>query len=135
MRAAWTTVIASGLPWTPAATRQAESDLSLVNSKRLPMSAVSDLALEGRLPGRFARASLGLDVRNVFDWRGPRRVSIDGYPNPVINTQFDDYAAHREQTSTGGAAFWDDAFGWVRVSDPRLDATPRMVRLVLETEW
>lgn len=135
LRAAWTTVVASGLPWTPAKTRQPEGDLSLTHRRRLPMWTVTDLALKGRLPGRFAAASLGLDVRNVFDARGQKRVSIDGYPNATINTQFDDYAAHREATSTGGAAYWDDAFGWVRMSDPRLDMTPRLVRLVLEVEW
>lgn len=134
VHAAWTTVIASGLPWTPARTRQPEGDLSLTHSRRLPMFTLSDLALKGRLPGRWSPASLGLDVRNVFDWRGQKRVSIDGYPNGTINTQFDDYTAHREATSTGGAAWWDDAFGWVRVSDPRLDVAPRMIRLVLEVE-
>jgi len=80
-------------------------------------------------------ATVGLDVRNVFDTRAQRRVSVDGWPNKIINTQYDDYAAHRVDTGDGGAAFWDDAFGWVNVSDPRLGTPPRLVRLALEVEW
>jgi hypothetical protein len=84
-------------------------------------------------------ATVGLEVRNVFDFRGPRRASIDGYPNPVINTAYDDYAAYRTQTGQA-AAFWNDldgdgSPGWMRVSDPRLDIAPRAVRLSLEADW
>lgn len=136
----WSTVLASGLPWTPAATRQATTDFTGIHSRRLPGFTLSDLSLRSTPQRRLAGFALGLEVRNVFDHRGQRRVSIDGYPNSVINTQFDDYAAHREQTGLGGGAYWNDANGdgvpgWVRVRDPRLDIVPRVVRLSLETEW
>ena len=54
--------------------------------------------------------------------------------------QFDDYAAHRQETGSGGGAYWNDANGdgvpgWVRVADPRLDFTPRVVRLGIGREW
>lgn len=135
----WSTLIASGLPWTPAETRKATADLSGVHSRRLPMFTITDLSFKARHP-RLRPVALGLEIRNLFDARGQRRVSIDGYPNPVINTQYDDYAAHRTQTSTGGAAFWNDLNGdgvpgWVGVYDPRLDFTRRVIRLSLEAEW
>jgi len=133
-RIGWSTVIASGRPWTPAAIREPAADLSLTNTRRLPPYTRSDVTLTARLPDRLAPLRVGLDVRNVFDFRAEKRVSIDGYPNPVINTAFDDYAAHREATG-GGPAYWDDGSGWVGVHDPRVDFTPRVVRLVLEVEW
>ena len=67
-------------------------------------------------------------------------MSISGYPNLVINTAYDDYAAFREATGLSGAAFWDDSNGdglpgWTRVRDPRLDLAPRSVRVSFEREW
>ncbi|MEO5616989.1 MAG: TonB-dependent receptor [Candidatus Eisenbacteria bacterium] len=136
----WSTLVASGLPWTPAATRRATTDLSGIHSRRLPAFTLSDLSLRLAPQRRLAGVSLGLEVRNVFDHRGQRRVSIGGFPNPVINTQYDDYAAHREQTGLGGGAYWNDIDGdgipgWARVRDPRLDIVPRVIRLSLEREW
>jgi len=136
----WSTVLASGLPWTPAARRQIAADLTSVHSRRLPGFTLTDVSLRAAPQRRLGGLSLGLEVRNLFDHRGQRRVSIDGYPHPVINTQFDDYAAHREQTGLGGGAYWNDADGdgvpgWVRVRDPRLDFAPRVIRLSLEREW
>jgi outer membrane receptor protein involved in Fe transport len=138
--AAWTTVLGSGLPWTPAVRREVPADLSLVHSERLGWSALSDLTLRTHAPGGLRHASVGIEVRNVFDFRGARRVSEDGFPNRFINTAYDDYAAYRTETHQGGAAYWNDSDGdglpgWTRVSDPRLDYAPRTVRMIVETDW
>jgi outer membrane receptor protein involved in Fe transport len=138
--ASWSTAVGSGLPWTPASVTEVPTDLSLVHTKRLDWSTVSDLSLRSRLAWVLRPVTLGLEVRNVFDFRGQSRVSIDGYPNHTINTAYDDYAAYRTETGLGGAAYWDNADGaghpgWVRVYDPRLDVPPRTVRLKIETEW
>jgi outer membrane receptor protein involved in Fe transport len=136
----WTTIAATGLPWTPAEIRVPTTDFSTTNARTLPSTILSDGAVRGRLPRRFGSVQLGLEVRNVFDFRGQRRVSISGFPNPLINTQFDDYAAFREATGLGGGAYWNDLDGdgfpgWVRVRDPRLDIAPRQIRVTFEREW
>jgi outer membrane receptor protein involved in Fe transport len=136
----WSTVLASGLPWTPAETRRVAADLTAVHSRRLPGFTLTDVSLRLAPQRRLAGLAVGLEVRNLFDHRGQRRVSIDGYPHPAINTQFDDYAAHREQTGLGGGAYWNDRDGdgvpgWTRIRDPRLDIVPRVIRLSFEREW
>jgi outer membrane receptor protein involved in Fe transport len=137
---AWSSVLGSGLPWTPAERRQPAADLSMVHSRRLDWATLSDLTARKRLFSSRSPISVGLEVRNVFDFRGPRIVSIDGSPNPVINTAFDDYAAYRTETGRGGGAYWNDrdgdgSPGWVPVGDPRLDLAPRRIRLSVETGW
>jgi hypothetical protein len=84
--------------------------------------------------------AVGLDVRNVFDSRWDLTATIDGYPNPDINTFFDDYGAYRTETGLGGGAYYDDLTGdglpgWVPVNDPRLVAPPRSVRLRVSATW
>ena len=78
-----------------------------------------------------------LDVRNLFDSRGDAFVSVAGFPNPLTNTQRDDYAGYRTQTGHGGGGYWDARLnggqgGWVSVNDPRLRIVPRAVRLGVE---
>jgi hypothetical protein len=112
----------------------------MVHSRRLDWATLSDLTARKRLFSSRSPISVGLEVRNVFDFRGPRIVSIDGSPNPVINTAFDDYAAYRTETGRGGGAYWNDrdgdgSPGWVPVGDPRLDLAPRRIRLSVETGW
>jgi hypothetical protein len=79
---------------------------------------------------------VGVEVQNVFDQRGPASATLDGYPNPTINTYYDDYGAFRTDTGLGGA-YWNNggAFvptGWVRVEDPRLDRAPRTIRVRID---
>ncbi len=138
--AGWSTVAASGFPWTPAGIRTTPADRSATHSRRLPAYSVTDLSLRASLPRRWSGVGCGLEVRNLFDLRGSQRVSLDGYPNPVINTAYDDYAAHRTDTGVGGGAFWNDPdgdgrFGWTRVRDPRLDFAPRTIRLSFQRDW
>jgi hypothetical protein len=62
--------------------------------------------------------------------------TVDGYPNPAINTLYDDYGAYRTETGQGGGAYWlqpaDGSPGhWVPVHDPRLLNPPRTVRFSL----
>jgi outer membrane receptor protein involved in Fe transport len=136
----WSTQAGSGLPWTPATARQLEGDLSRVNTRRLDWTEWSALSLRWSPAWLRSRASVGVEVRNVFDFRGAARATVDGYPHPVINTIYDDYGAFREETGLGGGAWWDDANGdriprWARVHDPRLDTPPRTVRLSLGANW
>ena len=137
---AWSTQAGSGLPWTPATRRQLEGDLSRVNTERFGWSESSALSVRWTPPWYGAHASIGLEVRNLFDFRGDARATIDGYPHYEINTVYDDYGAFRTETGLGGGAYWDDLTGdgipgWVRVHDPRLANPPRTVRLELGGRW
>lgn len=132
------TWIASGLPWTPRERGVLLNDPAAVNSRRLPWSESTTLGLRAEVP-RWTHVALGLEVRNLFDHRGAVRATLDGYPNPYINTIVDDYGAHRTETGLG-AAFWEPGgpsvpAGWIRVHDPRLDQAPRALRLRVETRW
>ena len=76
----------------------------------------------------------------MFDFRGDQLATLSGYPNPTINTLYDDYGAHRGETGLGGGAYWDardpDApDAWVRVLDPRLGRAPRTVRFGFDARW
>ena len=42
-------------------------------------------------------------MRNLFDWRGDVASTLDGFPNPAINTLFDDYSAYRTETGLDGS--------------------------------
>jgi hypothetical protein len=78
-------------------------------------------------------------VGNLFDGQHQRVVSVDGYPNPVINTLFDDYAAYRTETGQDGAAYWSQQPGttghWVTLYDPRLYHPPRTIRASIGARW
>ena len=137
--AAWNTRFATGMPWT-ATPRAGLSDPGLINQERFSWQEQTSLGLRWTplLTGR--RLTLGLEVRNLFDFRSDRVATLSGYPHPVINTTYDDYGAFRGETGWGGGAYWDavdrgipDA--WVRVHDPRLLNAPRLVRFSLGTDW
>jgi outer membrane receptor protein involved in Fe transport len=137
---AWTTRVGSPLPWTPAARRALSADLAATNSRRLGWEESSAIAL--RWTPRIARSRLtvGIDVLNLFDSRTQLSATADGYPNPFINTIYDDYGAYRTETGQGGGAYWNDANGdgmpgWRPVHDPRLIAAPRSARLIVATTW
>ncbi|HEY3215191.1 MAG TPA: TonB-dependent receptor [Candidatus Eisenbacteria bacterium] len=135
----WSTAVASPLPWTPKPFRQPVSDLSVVNSRRLDWSENTNFGLQWSLsflPGM----ALGLDVRNLFDNRAELAATVDGYPNPIINTRYDDYGAYRTETGLDGGAYWKDGVGgepgyWVPVHDPRLFSPPRIVRASIGASW
>jgi hypothetical protein len=136
----WSTVAGSGLPWTPAETRELAADLSQVNTERFHWSESSALTARWYPPRFRSHASIGLEVQNVFDFRSDASATLSGYPNPLINTVYDDYGAYRTATGLGGGAFYDDLTGdgypgWVRVHDPRLLNPPRLVRLELGAKW
>jgi hypothetical protein len=91
-------------------------------------------------PGFSRRLELGLDVRNLFDERIDARAAVDGYPNPAINTIYDDYGAHRAETGEGGGAYWSDVDGdglpgWVPVGDARLLLPGRSVHFRAGVRW
>jgi outer membrane receptor protein involved in Fe transport len=133
----WSTVVGSPLPWTPKDLHQPVTDIGLVNSRRLGWTEVTNVDLRWTPSG--ARAiTLALEARNLFDERAEVGVTVDGYPNPSINTVYDDYSAYRTATGRSGGGYWvDDGSGghWVAVHDPRLAQEPRSVRLGAGVRW
>lgn len=131
----WSTVVGSPLPWTPRQRRQYFTDLGLVNSRRLRWTETTNLDARWT-PGRAPWLTVGLEVRNLFDDRGVRAVTVDGYPNPVVNTRYDDYGAYRTETGNDGGAYWLESRGvWVPVGDARLYDPPRSVRMSVGVAW
>ena len=135
---AWSTAVSSPLPWTPKPRRAPFTDMALINSERLGWIESTNLDL-GWSPARMPGITLGLAVRNLFDNRAERVVSVDGYPSPVVNTLYDDYAAYRTETGLGGGAYWSqlgtDPGHWVPVHDPRLFQPPRTIRAGIAGRW
>jgi hypothetical protein len=128
----WSTAVGSPLPWTPKPRRQPFTDLGLVGSERLGWTEVTNLRVQWA-PFRLHGIELGLEARNLFDNRSERVATVNGFPNPAINTLYDDYGAYRTETGQGGGAYWvqppeGGAGHWVPVHDPRLFNPPRMVR-------
>jgi outer membrane receptor protein involved in Fe transport len=135
--------VASGARWTPSVAFAGQTsgplvtpDLSAVNSRQLPWSERTDLALRFE-PSQLRGARLLVDVRNLFDSRGDAAVSVAGFPNPIVNTLRDDYGGYRTDTGNGGGGYWDarlngGAGGWVGVNDARLKVAPRSVRVGIE---
>ena len=136
---AWSTAVGSPLPWTPKPRRAANTDLSLVNSRRLGWTENTNLNLQWS-PPRALGLTFGLEVRNLFDNRAERTATVDGYPNPLINTLYDDYGAYRTETGLSGGAYWQDGADgapgyWVPVHDPRLFYPPRALRASVGASW
>jgi len=98
---AWTSRVGSALPGAPRGRRQVDNDPSIVNSRRLETSECRAPRF-GWQPRRLSRATLAIEVRNVFDSRHDNRVSVDGYPNPIINSFYDDYAAYPQRDRARG---------------------------------
>ncbi|MCC6349841.1 MAG: TonB-dependent receptor [Candidatus Eisenbacteria bacterium] len=143
----WSTRVASGLPWTPlygdpsssSEYPPAYTDQMALNSARLPWNENTNMALRCT-PGFLGRFTLMLSVTNLFANKADRLATLSGYPNPIINTLYDEYGAYRTQTGRGGGAYWNDPDGdgvrqWIPVGDRRLAAPPRVVRLGLELGW
>jgi len=134
----WSTAVGSPLPWTPKPRRELFADLALVNSRRLGWTENTNMNVQWTPP--FAHGlMIGLEARNLFDHRSERTASVDGFPNLVINTLYDDYSAYRTETEQGGGAYWVSTGGesgyWVPVHDPRLLDPPRTVRLSVGANW
>jgi hypothetical protein len=137
---AWSSQIATGRPWTPLY-RDDTSDLEwpplyadqqLINSRRMKWTEVTNLDV------RFTHvwlhgATLRLAVTNLFDHRGDVEPTLNGYPNPLIDTLFDEYDSFRTETGHDGGGYWNSdgtsPRTWYAVHDPRLAQRPREVRL------
>ena len=134
----WSTAIGSPLPWTPKPRREAFVDPGLVGSQRLGWTENTKVNVQWK-PSFAHGLTVGLEARNLFDNRSERAVTVDGYPNPVINTLYDDYSAYRTETGQGGGGFWvPTAAGagyWVPVHDPRLFNSPRTLRMSVGADW
>lgn len=135
---AWSSTIASALPWTPRPVRQPFTDYGAVNSRRMHWSEATNLDVRWT-PKRFARVTLDAGARNLFDHRGDRIASVDGYPNPYLNTIVDDYGAYRTVTGRDGGGYLethaDGTSRWVAVHDPRLGVPPRALRVGASLRW
>jgi len=134
-RVSWSTSVASPLPWTPKPRRQPFTDLGLVNSRRLDWSENTNVNLAWT-PRAARGLTFGIEARNLLDNRAAMFATVDGYPNPVINTRYDDYGAYRTETGHGGAAYWSALRGqWIRVDDPRLTNPARTLRASISAVW
>jgi outer membrane receptor protein involved in Fe transport len=131
----WSTAVMSPLPWTPKPRRMPFTDLGAVNSRRLDWTENTNLRAEWSLP-RLRSVVVGLEARNLFDERNERAATLDGYPNPIINTVYDDYGAYRTETGAGGGAYWSSITEqWYPVHDPRLYNPPRAIRASFDVRW
>ena len=134
----WSSAVGSPLPWTPKEIRTPSFDLSLVNSRRFTWTENTNVNVQWTPP--FSHGlTIGLEARNLFDNRSDRVATVDGYPNPIVNTVFDDYGAYRTDTERGGGAYWVPTSAttgyWVPVHDPRLRNPPRTVRASVGANW
>ena len=127
--------LGSPLPWTPKPRRQQPTDVTTLNIRRFGWTAVTNVGLTWSPP--YAQGiTFGIEARNVFDQRSERLATVDGYPNPIINTVFDDYGAYRTETGLAGGAYWLNGAGtWVPVHDGRLFNPPRAVRASVSRKW
>ncbi len=138
-RVDWTSMVGSPLPWTPKPTREAFTDLAAVNSARLDWIESTSVAISWT-PPHAAGLRVGLEAENLFDGHGEILSTTDGYPNPVVNTAYDDYSAYRTATGQPGGAYWATGLlagdpHWVPLHDPRLFQTPRTIRAMIGTKW
>ncbi len=134
---AWSSTVGSPLPWTPKPRREQLADLTLVNSRRFGWTETTHLNASWSPPYALG-LTLGLEVRNLFDDRSELAAAVDGYPNRVINTIYDDYGAYRTETGLAGGAYWTNGSGtpgWVPVHDARLFHPPRAVRMSVGRAW
>lgn len=129
--------LGSPLPWTPKPRRQQPTDVTEVNSRRFGWTTVTNLGVTWSPPYALG-LTFGFEARNLFDDRSERAATVDGFPNPVINTYFDDYGAYRTETGLGGGAYWSTAGGtghWVPVHDQRLLTPARTLRASVGRSW
>ena len=134
---AWSSSLGSPLPWTPKPRRQQLADLTLVNSRRFGWTQTTNLSLSFSPPYALG-LTFGLEARNLFDDRSEAAATVDGFPNPIINTYYDDYGAYRTETGLAGGAYWTAGAGsprWVPVHDPRLLTPARTLRASIGRRW
>ena len=137
----WATRVGSPLPWTPSVRNTEATDPALINAARLEWEENTSVALRWSPALSASHLWVGLDVRNLFDFRGERAATLSGYPLPEINTIYDDDGAFRGETGLPGGAYWDNTDRrlsgdwWVRIHDPRLFNPPRLVRLSVNVPW
>jgi hypothetical protein len=130
--------VGSPLPWTPKPRRAPLIDLGLVDSRRLEWTELTNVNVQWT-PSFAHGVTIGFESRNLFDNRSDRVATVDGYPNPLINTVYDDYSAYRAETGLGGGATWVSTGSgtgyWVPIHDPRLPNPPRALRLGVGANW
>jgi TonB-dependent receptor-like protein len=134
---AWSSVVGSALPWTPKPRRQVLADVTVINSRRFQWTEMSNANVRWSPPYALG-LTFGYEVRNLFGTRGEHAATVDGYPNPIVNTAFDDYGAYRTETGLSGGAYWTNGGatpGWIPVHDPRLFNPPRAMRVSVGRRW
>ena len=124
----------SGFPFTPAFRNDRRPDPALENSRRQPSN--SRLTIDGdkyyKVWGQ--NVTLFFDARNVLNTQNIATISVNGFPNPYINTAGDDYTIYYTETGRVGGAYLQDTNGdnvldWVPVRDPRVLEEGRNVRI------
>jgi TonB-dependent receptor-like protein len=133
----WSSSLGSPLPFTPKPRREQPSDVTTVNTRRFGWSAVTHMGATWS-PPYVLGLTFGIEGRNLFDDRSERVATVDGYPNPFINTVYDDYGAYRTETGLGGGAYWSTGGGtghWVPVHDGRLYIPSRTLRASVSRRW
>jgi outer membrane receptor protein involved in Fe transport len=124
----------SGFPFTPAFRNDRRPDPALENSRRQPSN--SRLTIDGdkyyKVWGQ--NVTLFFDARNVMNTQNIATISVNGFPNPYINTAGDDYTIYYTETGRVGGAYLQDTNGdnvldWVPVRDPRVLEEGRNVRV------
>jgi hypothetical protein len=133
----WNSHFATGRPWTPFAVNEGSDFPGLIetdqyiNARRMHWSEVTNLEVRYVHPW-LRGVTIRCAVKNLFDHRGDVLPTLDGYPNPSINSLYDEYSAYRTETGSGGGGYWngDGATSrWFPVNDPRLAQPPREIRL------
>jgi outer membrane receptor protein involved in Fe transport len=124
----------SGFPFTPAFRNDRRPDPALENSRRQPSN--SRLTVDGdkyyKVWGQ--NVTLFFDARNVLNTKNIANITLNGFPNPYINSAGDDYTIYYTETGRVGGAYLQDINGdnvldWVPVRDPRVLEEGRNVRM------
>ncbi len=113
--------------WTPGPQAAAQT---LPGSSRGVLSPSPRVGIAYPVSVRDVFSLLGCSAPNLFNHLNERAATVDGFPNILVNTIYDDYGAYRTQTGEGGAYLSRTGFGdpvWVPVHDAHLYDAPRAV--------
>ena len=126
----------SGAPYTPTLPRERELRAALINSERLPGRSTVNVKADKRWKIAGQEISLFLEGRNVLDRQNVATLIPGSWPGGGGN-----YAAYyTNQGELGGAYDEGELLGipdviYVPLSDPRVYAPPRNIRVGISFDW